>query len=46
MIPVGDQVDITARLKPRELRGGYLTFYGVADAGIRQNMVKMLDTGD
>jgi len=46
VIPVGDQVDITARLKPRELRGGYLTFYGVADAGIRQNMVKMLDSGD
>jgi hypothetical protein len=46
VISAGDQVELTARLKPRELRGGYISFYGVADADIRNNLVKMLNTGE
>ncbi|MBM2810007.1 MAG: hypothetical protein HW416_766 [Chloroflexi bacterium] len=43
-LEIGDQIDVTVRLRPRELRGAYLTFYGVADPDIRGHVVDMLST--
>jgi hypothetical protein len=45
-ISAGDQVELAVRLPQREIRAGYLTFYGVADAETRGRMLNMLNSGE
>jgi hypothetical protein len=41
-IDVGDRTDVTIVLEPQDIRGAYLTYYGIADPDIRNGVVKLL----
>lgn len=45
VLEVGDQLEMDAELEPREIRGAYLTYWGVADSEIRARAVEMVRSG-
>jgi hypothetical protein len=39
----GDASEVTVKLAPKSIRAAYLTYYGVADRGIRQRVLDLVD---
>ena len=44
-LSVGDSTEASVQLQQRPLRAAYLTFWGIADQGLRGRVVSMLDSG-
>jgi hypothetical protein len=42
-IIAGETADVTVKLAPKSIRAAYLTYYGVADRGIRQRVLDLVD---